>query len=110
MITGINLFISLFALIIFLINIPFGYWRANTRKFSLQWYLAIHLPVAGIILLRVFADIGWSWGSFLVFVAAFFLGQLSGAKVFLRQEKKHPDNLSSCLFMDLCRNFELCGK
>ena len=91
--TEMNLLIALFALIIYLINIPFGYW-----------------PVAGIILMRVFSDIGWSWISFIVFVLAFFLGQMSGAKLFLRQEKKHPDNTSSCLFMDLCRNLELCGK
>ena len=108
--TEMNLLIALFALIIYLINIPFGYWRANTRKLAIQWYLAIHLPVAGIILMRVFSDIGWSWISFIVFVLAFFLGQMSGAKLFLRQEKKHPDNTSSCLFMDLCRNLELCGK
>lgn len=108
--TDINLLIILSALIIYIVNIPFGYWRANTPKLSFQWYLTIHLPVAGIIVMRIFSDIGWSWGSFLVFVAAFFLGQLSGAKVFFRQKKKHPDNLSSCLFMDLCRNFELCGK
>ena len=32
------------ALVVFLLNIPFGYWRANVRKFSLQWGLAIHIP------------------------------------------------------------------
>ena len=34
------------------INVPFGSYRNLTRKFSLAWWLAIHLPIPFIILMR----------------------------------------------------------
>ena len=66
------------AVIVFIINIPFGYWRANTRKFSGQWFLAIHLPVPLVIALRYLAGLGWQLITFPVLIGAFFLGQLAG--------------------------------
>lgn len=35
------------------INLPFGWWRQGLRKFSLPWWLAIHLPIPLVIILRV---------------------------------------------------------
>lgn len=29
----------------FLVNVPFGYWRAGVRKFSPAWFVAIHAAV-----------------------------------------------------------------
>jgi hypothetical protein len=66
------------ALIVFLLNIPFGYWRAGVRKFSWQWILAIHLPVPFVIALRIYSGIGWQFISFPVLVGAFFAGQFTG--------------------------------
>jgi hypothetical protein len=66
------------ALVIFLINIPFGYWRGGTRRFSWQWYLAIHIPVPLIVLIRIYYDFGWGIKTYAYFVLAFFLGQLLG--------------------------------
>jgi hypothetical protein len=37
--------LALIALLTFGVNLPFGYWRANVKKFSLHWILAIHIPV-----------------------------------------------------------------
>jgi hypothetical protein len=71
----------LVALAVFLLNLPFGYWRAGTRKFSWQWALAIHLPVPLIIALRIYSGLGWQLISFPVLVGAFFLGQFCGAKL-----------------------------
>jgi hypothetical protein len=71
------------SLIIYMINIPFGYWRAGTKRFSLQWYLAIHIPVPAIVFLRVYLNLGWTWETYTIFILAFFLGQLTG-KVFRR--------------------------
>lgn len=70
--------ITLVTLFVFLLNIPFGYWRANVRKFSLQWVLAIHIPVPIIIALRIFSHIGFGWYTYLFLVAAFFSGQKLG--------------------------------
>ncbi len=39
--------------IIYIVNLPFGFWRAFTRKFSWQWILAIHVPVIIAISLRL---------------------------------------------------------
>ena len=68
----------IFTLIIYILNIPFGYWRAGTRRFSRDWYLAIHIPVPFILFLRIYYDLGWGWQSYAMLVTAFFLGQLTG--------------------------------
>lgn len=34
-------------------NLPLGFWRAGLRKFSPAWFVAVHLSVPFIILLRV---------------------------------------------------------
>ena len=69
------------ALLAFLLNLPFGYWRASVRKLSRQWFLAVHLPVPLVIALRVFSGLGWKPVSFPVLVLAFFLGQFVGGKL-----------------------------
>ncbi len=69
------------AAIVFLLNLPFGYWRARVRKFSAQWILAIHLPVPLIIACRIFSGLGWQLISFPVMIAAFFCGQFLGGKL-----------------------------
>ena len=69
------------ALLVFLINLPFGYWRESVRKFSAQWFLAVHLPVPLVIALRIYSGLGWKLISFPVLIGAFFLGQYVGGKV-----------------------------
>jgi hypothetical protein len=71
----------LIALAVFLINLPFGYWRAQAARFSRQWMLAIHLPVPAVIALRIFSGLGWQLISFPVLIGAFFLGQFCGGKL-----------------------------
>jgi hypothetical protein len=67
--------------LVFLLNLPFGYWRASVRKLSRQWFLAIHLPIPLVIALRIYSGLGFKPISFPVIVGAFFLGQLVGGKV-----------------------------
>jgi len=66
------------AVLVFALNIPFGYWRARVRKFSAQWILAIHLPVPLVISFRVLSGLGWQFITFPVLIGAFFLGQFAG--------------------------------
>lgn len=66
------------AAIVFLVNLPFGFWRATVPKFSRQWILAIHLPVPIVIALRIFSGLGWAFITFPVLIGAFFLGQFLG--------------------------------
>ncbi len=66
---------------VFALNLPFGFWRAGVPKFSRAWYLAVHLPVPGVVALRLMCRLGWHPLTFAVLVAAFFLGQLAGGLV-----------------------------
>jgi hypothetical protein len=95
--------IVILALIVILLNIPFGYWRANVRKFSLQWVLAVHLPVPVIIFLRIYSDIGFALWTYPVLVGAFFLGQYLGRIFLMNMKVKAGENVSSCLVMDCYR-------
>jgi len=67
--------------VVFLLNLPFGYWRAHVRKFSAQWILAVHIPVPLVIACRVFSGLGWQLISFPVVIGAFFAGQFLGGKL-----------------------------
>ena len=98
------------ALIVFVFNIPFGYWRANTKKFSLQWVLAIHLPVPVIIALRLYSGFGFEFITYPVLVGAFFGGQIFGKYLNKSLSKNNNLNLSSCLVWDIVKNYQVLIK
>lgn len=91
------------AIIVFILNVPFGYWRANTRKFSRQWFLSVHIPVPIIIALRIFAGLGWRFITFLILIGVFFLGQFLGGMLRLFFAKYMRAQITSCLFLDLVK-------
>jgi len=93
-------FLTLFT---FIINIPFGYWRKNVKRLSLQFILAIHLPVALIILFRILSGTGFEMLTLFFTVPAFFLGQLFGSKIYSFRKNNGLQPLSSCLVMDMIR-------
>lgn len=93
------------ALSIFVLNIPFGYWRANVIKYSFQWALAIHIPVPFIILLRIYSNIGFQLYTYPILVGAFFLGQISGKYLFTERKKINLSPVTSCLVMDLYHSY-----
>jgi hypothetical protein len=73
--------VALLALLILLLNLPFGYWRAGVRKFSPAWFVAVHAPVPLAIGLRLGFGMGFQLRTLPVFVAAFFLGQSLGGRL-----------------------------
>lgn len=75
-----NMTLWLVAFAVFLLNLPFGLWRSRVRRFSVAWFLSIHLPVPGVIALRLFSGLGWHWSTYPVLVGAFFAGQLAGSR------------------------------
>jgi hypothetical protein len=79
------------ALIVFLLNVPFGYWRARVKKFSLQWILAIHLPIPLVVLLRLNSGIGFAFITSPILVGAFFAGQYVGAMLFRSRSRPVPE-------------------
>jgi hypothetical protein len=70
--------LAVISAVVLLLNLPFGYWRAGARKFSLQWFLAVHVPVPLVIGLRLASGVGWQTVTFPVLVGAFFGGQFLG--------------------------------
>ncbi len=68
-------------LIIFTINIPFGYWREGVKKFSRDWFLAVHLPVPFIVAIRLFMGVKLTVPLFMLFVACYFSGQYTGSVI-----------------------------
>jgi hypothetical protein len=75
------------------INLPFGYYRAGTRRLSWQWFLAIHLPVPLIIIMRLVSGEGWSAVPLLIVCAV--LGQLMGGslKVALWKQRRAAEQI-----------------
>lgn len=69
------------ALLVFLINLPFGYWRASVRKSSTQWLLAIFLPVPLMIALRIYSGLGFKLTTAIAVAVAYCLGQFVGGRL-----------------------------
>ncbi len=80
-------FILLLALTFFL-NLPFGYWRGGVKKFSWQWFVAIHLPVVFLYFMRNWLDVERTWITLPILIVAFFTGQLAGKKIREQRNKK----------------------
>ncbi len=67
----------LVALLVLLINIIFGYWRSNTRRFSIRWLMVIHIPIALAIGIRLLL-LEWNWAMIPIFAVVFSVGQYAG--------------------------------
>jgi len=62
-----------------LMNLPFGYKRAKTKKYSLRWFLYIHVPIPFIFIARTLSHIELMYIP--VFVLAALIGQILGGKL-----------------------------
>ncbi len=69
-----------FAILGVALNIPFGSYRLLTRKFSLAWWLSIHLPIPILIILRSLLFQLPTW-SIAVSLAAAVGGQIIGGRL-----------------------------
>ena len=63
-------------------NLPFGAWRSTVPRFSWRWFLAIHLPIPFIFLLRT--ALGLSAWYIPVSLACALAGQLLGSWLYAR--------------------------
>jgi hypothetical protein len=66
-------------IVVILLTLPFGFYRAYTRKFSLRWFLAIHVPVVLVFLARYEAHLSYAFIP--VTCAAFAAAQYCGGKI-----------------------------
>ena len=95
--------LGIVALSVLVLNLPFGYWRAHIPRYSLQWFLAVHLPVIAAISLRVLGGLGWQLITFPILIGAFFAGQFLGGKIHDLWQRRGVSPLSACLVCDLWR-------
>jgi ABC-type spermidine/putrescine transport system permease subunit I len=72
----IAMLLAAITLFVLVLNLPFGYLRRNSRKFSLLWFLYIHLPIPFIFLLRTYA--GLDYKVIPVIAMGAVLGQILG--------------------------------
>ena len=85
-------------LAVFLLNLPFGYWRSTTRKFSLAWVLSIHLPVPGVVALRIYSGLGFQLYTFPLLIGAFFTGQYIGVRMHAWMERRERVTATGCSY------------
>lgn len=84
---NINLSIAVISLLLFALfsNIPLGYLRMGSPKYSVRWFIYIHLSVPFIIGLRVANNISWQMIPFSIALAV--AGQMIGSRLYRRS---HP--------------------
>lgn len=79
----------LLSIFVFILNIPFEFWRVNTSAKSIQWFLAIHIPIALIIALRLILGLDITTISILMNIVGFILGQFTGKSLYQVFVKKN---------------------
>ena len=88
---------GLLALVIFAavaLNTPFGAWRATTRKFSWQWFVAIHAPIPFVFVIRRAAGFGWDYVP--VMLACCLTGQFLGSWLYhVAWRHRHPGGMDA---------------
>ena len=84
---NINLSITVVSLLLFALfsNIPLGYLRMGSPKYSVRWFVYIHLSVPFIIGLRIANNISWQMIPFSIALAV--VGQMIGSRIYRRS---HP--------------------
>ena len=68
-----------------LANIPLGYLRQQTLRYSWQWFLYIHASIPLIIILRIWLDFSWRWIPLTIGCA--ILGQIAGGRLLRRLQR-----------------------
>jgi hypothetical protein len=63
----------------FLINLPLGFMRETSPKYSLRWFVYIHLSIPFIIALRLREGFGWRIIPLTIACAVF--GQILGGRI-----------------------------
>ena len=84
---NVDINIALVSLLAFAVlsNIPLGYLRQGSPKYSVRWFVYIHLSVPFIIGLRISNHISWQAIPFSIALAV--AGQMIGSRIYRRS---HP--------------------
>ncbi|WP_432821835.1 hypothetical protein [Trichloromonas sp.] len=68
----------------FIANLPLGYLRESTRKYSLRWFLYIHISIPFILAMRISYEFSWEAVPFTIICAV--AGQLLGGSLKRRRK------------------------
>jgi len=68
------------------LNLPLGYAREGFRKFSLGWFVCVHLSVPLIAYLRLSSHVS-AW-AIPAFIACALAGQIAGGRIRRRQRAR----------------------
>jgi hypothetical protein len=63
----------------FLINLPLGFFRESATRYSLRWFIYIHLSIPFILILRLRE--GFSWKVIPLTIACAVIGQVFGGRI-----------------------------
>lgn len=74
------------AVCVLILNLPFGFWRAHTRRFSLSWWMSVHLPIPFVAAMRLASGVGWRLWTFPLIMAAYVAGQYLGGRLGRRRQ------------------------
>lgn len=66
------------------VNIPFGYLRQGSEKFTFAWYFYVHITIPLIIYLRIKS--GFSWKFIPLTIGGAVLGQIIGGRIRRRRD------------------------
>lgn len=69
---------NLFA-IAFLVNLPLGYLRESSRRYSLRWFVYIHLSIPFILTVRL--TYGFDWRAIPFTILCAVAGQVLGGRI-----------------------------
>lgn len=78
---SVDYILPLVALLIFSfgVNLPLGYLRETSRKFSLRWFVLIHLSIPFIVALRYL--LGFDWHIIPLTLICAVVGQVAGSRI-----------------------------
>jgi hypothetical protein len=71
--------ILLIAVFTFLLNLPFGYIRGRSRRFSPRWFICVHMPVPFVIAIRLLTHTDYKFIPLFILVAV--AGQVCGGRI-----------------------------
>lgn len=74
----VSLITGIFSLT-FMLNLYFGHLRSRSRKYSLQWFLYIHVPIPFVVIARVLSHLDLRYIP--IFVCAAITGQILGGRL-----------------------------
>ena len=67
-----------------LVNLPLGYLRQSCRKFSVGWFIYVHISIPIIVYVRIKFGLGWQFIPFTL--ASTIAGQIFGGRLY---KKRH---------------------